>query len=135
MAIDAYIGQPFVFQTVFLDPVTGAPLTVTGVNVTLFYYTPTPATRITLLNAVAMSAVTPPSPSRYSYQYTLDPALTDGTPLYVEYRGTDALLNVIVQREVLNAKSYPSDLGLRASFTTPLGSGGGGHGWDCGCGC
>lgn len=30
---------------------TGAPLTVTGVNVTLFYYTPTPATRITLLNA------------------------------------------------------------------------------------
>ncbi len=116
MAIDAYIGQPFVFQTVFLDPVTGAPLTVTGVNVTLFYYTPTPATRVTLLNAVAMSAASPPSPSRYAYQYTLDPAIPDGTPLYVEYRGTDALLNVIVQSEVINAKSYPSDLGLRVRF-------------------
>lgn len=116
MAIDAYIGRPFVFQTVFLDPVTGAPLAVSGVNLTLFYYTPTPATRVTLLDAVAMSSVTPPDPSRYSYQYTLDPALADGTPLYVEYRGTDALLNVIVQSEVLNAKTYPSDLGLRVRF-------------------
>jgi len=116
MAIDAYIGRPFVFQTAFTDPVTGAPLAVTGVNVTLYYYTVTPATRVVLLNAVAMSAVTPASPSRYSYQYTLDPALADGTPLYVEYRGTDALLNVIVQTEVLNAKTYPSDLGLRVRF-------------------
>ena len=72
MAIDAYIGQPFVFQTVFLDPLTGAPLAVTGVNVTLYYYTVTPATRLTLLNAVAMSAVTPASPSRYSYQYRIE---------------------------------------------------------------
>jgi hypothetical protein len=31
-AIDAYIGRPFVFQTVFLDPVTVAPLDVTGVR-------------------------------------------------------------------------------------------------------
>lgn len=116
MAIDAYIGQPFVFQTVFLDPVTGAPLAVTSVNVTVYYYTVTPPTRVVLLNAVAMSAVTPASPSRYSYQYTLDPALADGTPLYVEYRGTDALLNVIVQSEVINAKTYPSDLGLRVRF-------------------
>lgn len=116
MSIDAYIGQPFVFQTAFLDPATGAPLTVTDVNVTLYYYTVTPATRVTLLDAVAMSPATPPSPSRYAYQYTLDPSLPDGTPLYVEYRGTDAPLNVIVQQEVINAKTYPSDLGLRVRF-------------------
>ena len=116
MAIDAYIGESFVFQVTFLDPVTGAPVPVTNVNVTVFYYDPVTSVRTFLLNAVAMAAVSPPDPSRYTYRYTLDPALTDGTPLYVEYRGTDIALNVIVQEEVLNAKAYPSDLGLRVRF-------------------
>jgi hypothetical protein len=116
MATDAYIGQSFVLTAVFLDPVTGAPVIVTGVNVTLFYYNPVTSVRTFLLNAVPMAAVTPPDPSRYTYRYTLDPSLADGTPLYVEYRGTDVGLNVLVQTETLNAKSYPSDLGLRVRF-------------------
>jgi hypothetical protein len=115
MATDAYILQPFIFTVVFLNPTTGAPVVVTGVNVTLFYYDPTTSVRTFLLNAVTMSAVTPADPSRYTYRYTIPATITDGTPLYVEYRGTDGALNVIVQTETLNAKAYPAD-GLRVRF-------------------
>jgi hypothetical protein len=116
MAIDAYIGQPIVLQVVFLDPVTGSPVPVTGVNVTLFWYNTTTSVRTFLLNAVAMVAVTPADPSRYTYRYIIPDTIEDGTPLYVEYRGTDVALNVLVQSETLNAKSYPSDQGLRVRF-------------------
>jgi len=116
MAIDAFIGFPFVFQVAFIDPATGLPLPVTSVNLTLFYYTTT-GVRTLLLNGQAMNPVVPPDPSRYTYVLTLPPALPDGTPLYVEYRGTDIFLNVVVQTEVLNGQSYPSDQGLRVRFT------------------
>jgi len=116
MATDAYIGQPFIFQAVFLDPVTGLPVPVTNVNITLFYYDATTAVRTFLLNAVAMFPVAPADPSRYTYQYIIPTVITDGTPLYVEYRGTDIALNILVQAETINAKSYPSDLGLRVRF-------------------
>lgn len=116
MATDAYIGQSFVFQVVFLDQTTGSPIPVTNVNITLFYYDSVTGSRVLLLNAVVMSAVAPPDPSRYTYRYTLPTTLADGTPLYVEYRGTDPGLNILVQEEILNAKSYPSDLGLRVRF-------------------
>jgi len=116
MATDAYIGQLFVFQVVFLDSVTGLPVPVTNVNITLFYYVPTTSVRTFLLNAVAMFPVMPADPSRYTYQYIIPTVITDGTPLYVEYRGTDVGLNVIVQTDTINAKSYTSDLGLRVRF-------------------
>jgi len=116
-SIDAFIGFPFIFQASFIDPLTGSPLAVTNVNVTLFYYDSLTAVRILLLNNVVMNPVSPPDPSRYTYQLTLLPTLVDGTPLYVEYRGTDVLLNVVVQTDVINAKSFPSDQGLRVRFT------------------
>lgn len=115
-SIDAYAGQPVVFQVVFLDPTTGAPVAVTSVNVTVFYYDTVTGVRTLLLSSQPMNPVTPPDPSRYTYVYTIPPTIMDGTPVYVEYRGTDVLLNVLVQTDVLNVHSYPSDLGLRARF-------------------
>lgn len=117
MAIDAYLGAVFVFQVYFVDPGTGSPLVVTNVNLTLFYYDPLTSLRVVLLTGQVMNPVVPPDPSRYTYSFTLPPTLADGTPLYVEYRGTDPFLNVVVQSEVLNGKSYPSDQGLRVRFT------------------
>ena len=115
-SIDAYAGQPIVFQVVFLDPTTGAPVPVTGVNLTVFWYDTVTGVRTFLLNGQVMNAVTPPDPSRYTYVYTIPPNIMDGTPVYVEYRGTDGFSNVLVQTEVLNVHAYPSDLGLRARF-------------------
>jgi hypothetical protein len=115
-SIDAYAGQPFVFQVVFLDPLTGVPVPVTNVNVTAFYYDTGTGARIMVLTSQPMNPVTPPDPSRYTYVTTLNPAIPDGTPLYVEYRGTDVLLNVLVQTDLLNVHVFPSDLGLRARF-------------------
>jgi hypothetical protein len=89
---------------------------VTGVNVTLFYYNTITGARVLLLDAVVMAAVTPADPSRYTYLYTIPGTITDGTPLYVEYRGTDGALNVLVQTETINAKAYPSDVGMRVRF-------------------
>lgn len=114
MSSPAYIGEPHTFQALFLDA-SGSPLVVTSPNVTLFYFTAS-GYRTVLLDAVAMVPVAPAEVGRYTYLYTVPTSLDDGTILYVECRGTDPLLNVIVQQHTLTALFRPSDLGLRVRF-------------------
>lgn len=114
MSSPVYIGEPYTFQALFLAS-GGSPLVVTSPNVTLFYFTDS-GYRTVLLNGVAMVPVAPPEPGRYTYLYTVPQSLSDGTVLYVECRGTDPLLNVIVQQHTLTAVFRPSDQGLRVRF-------------------
>ena len=114
MALQAYIGEPFTFQALFLD-VNGAPLAVTSPNITLFYYTDS-SSRVVLVDGDAMVPVSPPDPSRYTYLYTIPTSLEDGMTLYVECRGTDPSSHIIMQPDTVLVRFQPSDLGLRARF-------------------
>lgn len=114
MSTPVYIGEPYTFQALFLGT-DGSPLVVTSPNVTLFYFTNT-GYRMVLLDGVVMVPVTPAEPGRYTYLYTVPESLDDGSILYVECRGTDPLLNVIVQQQALTAVFRPSDQGLRVRF-------------------
>lgn len=114
MSSPVYIGEPYTFQALFLDA-SGSPLVVTSPNVTLFYFTDS-GYRTVLLDGVVMVPVAPAEAGRYTYLYTVPTSLDDGAILYVECRGTDPLLNVIVQQNTLTAVFRPSDLGLRVRF-------------------
>ena len=114
MSVEIYLGEPTVFQALFLDT-DGSPLVVTSPNVTLFYFTDS-GYRTVLLDGVAMVPVAPGEPGRYTYLYTVPQSLDDGAVLYAECRGTDPLLNVIVQQHTLTAVFRPSDQGLRVRF-------------------
>jgi len=114
MSSPVYIGEPYTFQALFLDA-SGSPLVVTSPNVTLFYFTDS-GYRTVLLGGMAMVPVAPAVAGRYTYLYTVPTSLDDGAILYVECRGTDPLLNVIVQQNTLTAVFRPSDLGLRVRF-------------------
>ena len=116
MATDAYIGDPFVFQVVYLDD-TGTPIPVTNVRLDVFVYDTTTGDRILLVTGGVMSLVVPPDPSRYYYPYTIPSLLADGTVLYVEYRATvTSTGDTSVSSDVLNLHARPSDLGLRTRF-------------------
>lgn len=113
MALDAYVGEVFVFQVYWTDA-SNAPLAVPDSNLTLLRYDEDGA-EVVLFAAQPMVAAA--DPGRYRYRYTLPDALTDGQVLYAYYRGTapgtgDALLST----EALNVHSRAGDLGLRSRF-------------------
>jgi hypothetical protein len=116
MATDAYIGDPFVFQVVYLDNL-GAPIAVTSPTITIFYFEPVVGAKVTLVNGAAMVAATPSDPGRYVYRYVVPGALADGTVLGAEFWAVDPVTAfVMVTSETLNLHSHPTDLGLRVRF-------------------
>lgn len=116
MATDAYIGDPFVFQVVYLDNL-GAPIAVTSPTITIFYFEPVVGAKVTLVDGATMVAANPPDPGRYVYRYVVPGSLTDGTILGAEMRATDPVTAfVMVTADTLNLHSHPTDLGLRVRF-------------------
>ena len=115
MAVDAYIGEPFVFNEYYVDN-TGAPVVMLNLNITLFRFDALGDT-VTLINAAVMSPADTPDPGRYVYAYMVPPSLVDGTTLYSEIRATDPITGFVsVSNETLNLRSRPTDLGLRSRF-------------------
>jgi hypothetical protein len=120
MAVDAYIDEPFIFQTLFVDP-AGAPVLVLSPNITIFRMDPLTGDEIPFVVAAPMSPVFPPEPGRFVFPYVIPATLLDGDVLYAETRATDPVtLYVSVSSEVLNVKSRASDPaacpGLNARF-------------------
>lgn len=115
MAVDAYIGETFVFNEYYVDN-TGAPVVMLNPNITLFRFDGLGDT-VTFVNGVGMLPADPPDPGRYVYAYMVPPSLVDGMTLYSEIRATDPLTGFVsISNETLNLRSRPSDLGLRSRF-------------------
>lgn len=105
MAVDAYIAEPFIFQTLFVDP-AGNPVSVISPNITIFRMDPTTGNEIPLVVAAPMSPVFPPEPGRFVFPYTIPATLLDGDVLYAETRATDPVTSYVsVSSETLNIKS------------------------------
>jgi hypothetical protein len=116
MATDAYIGDPFVFQVLYVDNL-GAPIAVISPTITIFYFEPALGIKVTLVEGAAMVPAVPADPGRYVYRYTVPSGLADGTVLGAEFRATDPLTSfVMVTSDTLNLHSHPTDLGLRVRF-------------------
>ena len=116
MAVDAYIGEVFVFNQLFVDN-TGAPIAMLNPNITIFRFDPSTGDTITLVSAAAMDPADPPEPGRFVYKYTIPSSLLYGTTLYSDIRATDPVTGfVAVVSDTLNLLARSSDLGLRARF-------------------
>jgi hypothetical protein len=116
MATDAYIGEAFVFNQLFVDN-AGIPIIMVNPNVTIFYFDPATGDTITLVNAAPMDPADPPDPGRYVYRYVVPANLLYGTTLYSDIRATDPVTGfTAVVSDSLNLLSRSSDLGLRARF-------------------
>ena len=116
MAVDAYIGEVFVFNQLFVDN-TGAPIAMINTNITIFRFDPATGDTITLLSAAAMVPADPPEPGRFVYKYTIPSSLSYGTALYADIRATDPVTGFIaVVSDTLNLLARSSDLGLRSRF-------------------
>jgi hypothetical protein len=120
MAVDAYINEPFIFQTLFVDP-EGAPVLVLSPNITIFRMDPLTGDEIPMVVAGPMSPVFPPEPGRFVFPYVIPATLLDGDTLYAETRATDPVtLYVTISNETLNVKSRASSptacAGLNARF-------------------
>jgi len=100
MAEQAVIGNPFVFQVLFLDA-NSDPMTPTvGPFISLFSYS-TSGVKNPLVTDEAMSPSTPAEVGRYVYPYTVPTAFTDGDMLYGEVYAEDGVGTVFrVSREV-----------------------------------
>jgi hypothetical protein len=117
LSIPVFVGEPFVFQVLYLDP-TGTPVSVQSPSVTLFRYDETTGARIFLLNVQAMTEVGSSDPGRYVYRYVIPDVLMAGMVLHVEYRSTDpetGFISVTPEVLVLQARSS-ADTGLRVRF-------------------
>lgn len=116
MAIDAYIGEAFVFNQLFVDN-TGTPIVMGNPNITIFYFNSVTGDTITLVNAAPMDPADPPDPGRYVYRYVVPTNLSYGTALYADIRALDPVTGfTAVVSDVLNLLARSSDLGLRARF-------------------
>jgi hypothetical protein len=119
MSTDAYVSEPFVFQTLFVDP-TGAPVTVLNPNITIFRFDPITGAEIRLVSAAPMSPVFPPEAGRFVFNYTIPGSLPAGSALYAEVRGTDpitAFVNVSSQTlNLLSRTDHGCKCGLNARF-------------------
>lgn len=120
MAVDAYIAEPFVFQTLFVD-ISGVPIAVLSPNITIIRFDGVTGDEIVLVAAAPMTPAFPPDPGRFVFVYTIPATLLDGDTIYAETRGTDpATLFVNVSNQTVNAKSRggssSSCCGLNARF-------------------
>jgi hypothetical protein len=116
MATDAYIGEAFVFNQLFVDN-TGAPIVMGSPNITIFYFDSATGDTITLVNAAPMGLADPPEPGRYIYRYVVPTNLLYGTTLYSDIRAIDPITGfTAVVSDSLNLLARSSDLGLRARF-------------------
>lgn len=105
MAVDAYIAEPFIFQTLFVDP-TGAPVAVLSPNITIFRMDPLTGDEIPFVVAAPMSPVFPPEVGRFVFPYVIPNTLLEGDVLYAETRATDPVTSYVsVTSETLNIKS------------------------------
>lgn len=120
MAVDAFIAEPFIFQTLFVDP-AGTPVLVLSPNITIFRMDPLTGDEISMVVAGPMSPVFPPELGRFVFPYVIPSTLLDGDILYAETRATDPVtFYVSVSSETLNVKSRASSpvacAGLNARF-------------------
>lgn len=119
MAVDAYLAEPFVFQTLFVD-ITGAPIAVIAPNITILRFDGVTGNEIPLVTGAPMSPVFPPEPGRFVFVFTIPGTLLDGDVLYAETRGTDPSTSYVsVSNETINVKSRSSSSacpGLNARF-------------------
>lgn len=113
---DAFLGDPYVFQRVYLDDL-GAPIAVVAPTIKIFRFDPSTGAEIVLVGSGALSPVLPPDPGRYAYRYVIPNTIPDGTVLYGETKATVPItLEVLVSTETLNLKSHGAPPGLNARF-------------------
>jgi len=120
MAVDAYLAEPFVFQTLFVD-ITGAPIAVLGPNITITRYDGVTGDEIHLVTGAPMTPAFPPDPGRFVFVFTIPGTLLDGDVLYAETRATDPVTSYTsVSSETVNVKSRAGSSaachGLNARF-------------------
>ncbi len=115
-SLEAYIGEPFVFQILYLDG-TGAPFAPTSPNISVFRFDGTTGDKVAILTALAMSAAVPVEVGRYVYRWTVDPTLLDGMVLYTEYRAIDPLSgDTLFALDTIQVHAFEADDFLRARF-------------------
>jgi hypothetical protein len=117
MAVDAYIGEAFVFNQLFVDN-TGAPIVMLNPNITIFRFDSATGDTISLVSGDPMDPADPPDPGRYVYRYVVPSNLMYGMTLYADIRATDPVTGFVsVASDTLNLLARSSnDLGLRARF-------------------
>lgn len=116
MAINGYIGQPIVFQILYLDN-TGAPFAPTNPNISVFRFDDSTASKISIINTQPMAPADPAEVGRYTYRWIMDPNLSLGMILYVEYRAVDPISgNTLVVKDVVNVYSFEVDDFLVSRF-------------------
>ena len=121
MGKQAIIGEVFVVQAMFWDD-TNTPFDPTvGPTIDIFSFS-TAGAKNTLVDGEDMDAVTPAETGRFVYPYTIPSTLEDGTMLYVEINGEDALGAALVEtQEILVIAATRSGIynnaGLTASFS------------------
>jgi len=100
MAEQAVIGNPYVFQALWLDA-SNVPMTpAVGPTIDIFSFS-TSGVKNPLVTGAAMSPATPAETGRYVYPYTIPAVFTDGDMLYGEMVAEDGVGTVFRQnREV-----------------------------------
>lgn len=116
MASDAFLGEAFVFQSLYLDDL-GVPIAVISPTIKIFRFDASTGQEVVLVSGAPLTAVVPADPGRYGYRYVIPDSLPDGTVLYGESRATVPIsLDVIVKTEVLNLKTRGTTPGLNVRF-------------------
>ena len=116
MAEQAVIGNPFVFQTRFLDGAGSPFVPAVGPTIDIFSFSLT-GVRNSLVTGVAMDPAIPAEVGRYTYVYTVPTAFTDGDMLYGEVYAEDGVGTVYrTLKEVALIATTTNNAGLRARF-------------------
>lgn len=116
MASDAFLGDPYVFQRLYLDNL-GVPIAVIAPSIKIFRFDVVTGAEIVLIAGAPLLAVVPADPGRYSYRYVIPLSIPDGTILYGESKATVPLtFDVLVETEALNLKTKTPPPGMNARF-------------------
>jgi hypothetical protein len=92
MTKQAVIGNPFVFQALFVGADNVAFDPAVGPTIDIFSFS-TAGAKNPLVTGAAMTAVAPAETGRFVYVYAVPTTFSDGDTLYAEIRGEDALAN------------------------------------------
>lgn len=116
MALTGLIGQPLVFQVLFLDSVN-QPIAATGVAIEVFRYDDTTGDKVLLVASTAMTPAVPVETGRFVHVYTIPTSLLEGAVLYAEMSGTDpGSGNQVFERVEVNIVDPNRIDGITASF-------------------
>ena len=96
MTEQAVIGNPHVFQVLFLDALNAPMTPAVGPTLDIFSYS-TSGVKNPLVTGAAMAASTPAEVGRYVYAYTVPTTYTDGDMLYAEAQAEDGVGTVFRQ--------------------------------------